>query len=598
MPAPKPYRSWFPDRVLLLPPDMRDWLPEEHLAWFLLDAVAQFDISAITDPIQARDLRGVVPYDPRMMVTLLLYAYCTGRPSSRQIERATYDDVAFRILADGQHPDHSTIADFRKVHLQALARLFLQVLRLCQEVGLVKLGRVALDGTKGKAKASRYKAMSYKRMLKKEEELAAEIDKLLAEAAATDSEEDKRYGKNQRGDELPKELRRRQDRLEAIRKARVELEREAAATRAEQLREQAARNRERAEDADSPGKAAAAGRRADQAEKQAEELEKRAAGAGASATPVAGGEPDIEPQVVPPGTDDADGSEPDEPDEGVSSPGATTSAEEGAAPSAEQPASRKEAGELDSVVRRADHLPRHRVQATAEGLPKPDAQRNFTDPDSRILKKGKDYVQGYNCQIVVDDANQIIVAEALTNQPPDAEHLDPMLQRVEDNCGRAPDKVLADAGYFSAENVQSCETREVDAYIAVRRQKDQERADLLPDDDTSDSTSPLGAAPDADAKKSGKPTPREKMDAKLRTPEGKAEYAQRKRIVEPVFGQMRTCQGFHEFLLRGIENVRAEWSMYCTGHNLLKLFRAWRRGSRMPWSPQSMPVTALPLAPG
>lgn len=219
MPTLKPYRPWSPGHLLLLPPDMRSWLPEGHLAWFLLDVVAELDITAISGPIQAKDPRGVVSYDPRMMVALLLYAYCTGRPSSRQIERATYDDVAFRILADGHHPDHSTISTFRKVHLPALAALFLQVLRLCQAAGLVKLGHVALDGTKGKANASRYKAMSDQRMLKSEQELAAEIEKLLAQATTSDREEDRQYGETQRGDELPEELRRRQVRLEAIRQA-------------------------------------------------------------------------------------------------------------------------------------------------------------------------------------------------------------------------------------------------------------------------------------------------------------------------------------------------------------------------------------------
>ncbi|MDI7268889.1 MAG: IS1182 family transposase, partial [Myxococcota bacterium] len=571
MPILKPYRSWWPERVLLLPPSLQDWLPEGHLAYFLLDVVEQLDITPITDGIQAKDPRGALPFDPRMMVVLLLYAYCTGRPSSRKIERATYEDVAFRVLADGQHPDHTTISDFRRVNIDVLVALFVQVLRLCQAAGLVKLGHVALDGTKGKANASRYKAMSYQRMLKTEKELEAEIQRLLAQAEADDREEDKRYGKDKREDELPDELRRRQDRLAAIRRAKAELEREAARTRAEELREQAERNRGREAEAASPGKAAAAARRAEQADARAAELEQRAAG-----TPAA--DPSEAPlaTAVPAGPGSA-GTEPIAPSEsdGVetgSTPlaGEDTSGAE-VAP-AEKPPGGDEPQDAPSGPSAARELPRHRVQATAEGLPNPKAQRNFTDPESQILKKGKDFLQGYNCQAAVDEANQIIVAEALTNQPPDAEHLEPMLDRVQENCGKAPEKASADAGYFSEANVEACQARDVDPYIAVRRQKDQERAE------------PVSGDVAAEAGVADKPTARENMDTKLRTPEGKAIYARRKAIVEPVFGQMRTTQGFHQFLLRGLDKARGEWSLYCTGHNLLKLFRAAARGVGMPWS--------------
>jgi len=583
MPKLKPYRPWYPDRVLLLPPDMRDWLPEGHLVYFLLDVAEQLDITSITDQVQAKDPRGVQPYDPLMMVVLLLYAYCTGRPSSRKIERATYEDVAFRVLADGQHPDHSTISDFRKVHLKALSCLFVQVLRLCQGAGLVKLGRVSLDGTKGKANASRYKAMSYQRMLKSEAELDTEIKRLLDAAEATDKEEDERHGKDKRGDELPDELRRRQDRLAAIRKARAELEREAASTRADELRKLAEQNRERAARADTPGKAAAAQRRADKEDEEASKLEAKAAG--------------MVPPNEAPSSDD--GPAVSSGDEGTAAPQAVDSSGSVVDPALivscpadesmerDAPAT-SEAGEDDT-----DDLPQHRVQATAEGLPTPKAQRNFTDPDSRILKKGKGYLQGYNCQAVVDADNQVIVAEALTNQPPDAEHLDPLLRRVESNCGKAPDKVSADAGYFSESNVRACEARGVDPYIAVRKQKDQERAEPVPGDEETCRPRETNETGEADDKK--KASAREKMDAKLRTPEGKAEYAKRKHIVEPVFGQMRTCQGFNDFLLRGIEQARGEWSLYCTGHNLLKLFRAFRRGVEMPWTPT--PTAATPALP-
>ncbi len=222
----KGYLPYDIDQRLLLPPDMRDWLPEGHLALFLLDVVAELDLSKIYAVYDAKDARGRAGYHPAMMVALLLYGYCTGKPSSRRIERATYEDVAFRVLAGDQHPDHDSIAAFRKTHLGALAGLFMQVLQLCQNAGLVKLGHIAIDGTKVKANASKHKAMSYERMSEAEKKLEEEVARLLAEAERVDAEENALHGKGKRGDELPKELHRREDRLAKIREAKAALERE------------------------------------------------------------------------------------------------------------------------------------------------------------------------------------------------------------------------------------------------------------------------------------------------------------------------------------------------------------------------------------
>jgi transposase len=227
MSKPKTFRPWNPEQTLLLPPSPVEWLPANHLVFFLLDMAAELDLSAIYAVYEARDPRGVKAYEPRMMVVLLLYAYCVGIPSSRRIERACWEDAAFRVLTGNQQPDHSRISDFRLVHLDALAGLFMQVLRLCQKAGLVSLGNVALDGTKVKANASKHKAMSHERMLKTEAQLEAEIAALLRKAELIDAQEDARYGKGKRGDELPKELELRQDRLDALRKAKSELEAEA-----------------------------------------------------------------------------------------------------------------------------------------------------------------------------------------------------------------------------------------------------------------------------------------------------------------------------------------------------------------------------------
>lgn len=215
----KTFRSYLPDQDFLLPPSLRDWLPENHLAYFVSDIVDQLDLSAIY-AVYGDEQRGQPPYDPLMMTKLLVYSYCIGVYSSRKIQQRIGEDIAFRILAAGNEPDFRTISDFRKIHLEALEGLFDQVLRMALEAGAMKLGRVALDGTKVKANASKHKAMSYGRMKEKEKELRAEVQELLAKAEAADAEEDARYGKDKGGEDLPVELKRRETRLQRIREAK------------------------------------------------------------------------------------------------------------------------------------------------------------------------------------------------------------------------------------------------------------------------------------------------------------------------------------------------------------------------------------------
>lgn len=239
----KTFRSYLPEQNLLLPPSLREWLPDDHLAYFVSDVVDQLDLSAIESVYEEED-RGQPPYHPRMMTKILTYGYCVGVFSSRRIQKRLVEDVAFRVLAAGNQPDFRTISDFRKLHLRALEELFQQVLRITLETGAMKLGRVALDGSKVGASASKHKAMSYGRMKQTEKRLREEVRRLLGQAEAADTEEDARYGRGQRGDELPEELRRRETRIERIREARRALE-----ERAREQARSAGRDPEQAEPA-------------------------------------------------------------------------------------------------------------------------------------------------------------------------------------------------------------------------------------------------------------------------------------------------------------------------------------------------------------
>ena len=455
---PKTFRPYDQNQRLLLPPDLRDWLPRGHLALFISDVVDELELSAIVADYDVGDGRGQPPYHPALMVKLLLYAYCVGRPSSRKIERATYDEIAFRVLAADQHPDHDSLATFRRRHLGALAALFGQVLQLCQRAGLVTLGHVALDGTKIKANASKHKAMSYARMEDAERRLAAEVQRWLETAAEVDAAEDAQYGRGVRGDELPPELATREKRLAAIRAAKAALEAEAKA---------------RAQDAAETARAKNAARDA-------------------------------------------------------------------------RPVNRKG--------------PVARVPDPAQTRPAPSAQRNFTDPESRIMKDGADgsFVQGYNAQAAVDDASQIVVACHVTPNPTDVGEFVPLLNAVIDNTGATPAVVSADAGYFSAANVSAAEGRAVDVYILPDRQNH-------------------GATPATSRRNPTRGGPvSQRMREKLATPDGEALYRRRKAIVEPVFGQIKEVRRFRRFSFRGVRRVSGEWALICLTHNLLKLFRAPR----------------------
>lgn len=447
----KVFRVYDPDQLLLLAPSIQEWLPDDHLARYVSDLV---EVGLDLAPIYAgyEEERGYPPYDPRLMLKLLLYGYATGTPSSRKLEQRTYDDVAVRFLCADQHPDYRSIARFRRRHLQALGELFTQALALCARAGLVRLGRVALDGTKLRANASRRKAMSYERMTREERRLEAELRALRAQAAAlleqaeqTDEAEDARYGADRRGHELPAELARRERRLETIRQARAALEAETEA--------------------------------------KAERKQRR--------------------------------------DE--------------------------------------DEPPR----------PKPTAQRNFTDPDSRIMKTAdKSFHQCYNGEAIVDEQAQVIVACELTNEAPDAPALAPLVAQLERNvAAHVPDgnlagtQLLADAGFYSEANVETCQQAKLDPLIATGRLKHGETPP----------PAPRGRIP-KDA------TPKQRMARKLRTKPGRAAYARRKVIVEPVFGQLDTVQNGRRLLLRGKPAARAEWRLHCACHNLLKHYRAGGHG--------------------
>ena len=424
----KTYRPYAPEQDLLLPPSLRDWLPEGHLAYFVSDLIDQLDLSAITKVYEDEE-RGYPPYHPVMLTKVLVYAYCVGVFSSRKIQRRLLEDVPFRVLAAGNAPDFRTIADFRKIHLATLNGFFEQVLRLARELGAPRMGRVALDGSKVKANASKHKAMSYDRMREKQRQLRDEVKQLLAQAEAADAAEDAEYGTDRRGDELPAELQRRESRLERIREAKRVLE-------------------ARAKD-----EAAATG------------------------------------------------------------------------------------------------------QPTDAAKPDPKAQYNFTDPESRIMKGPDGFVQAYNVQVAVDEL-QLIVGHSVTQETNDKKQLLPMITTIAQQSGDTPTQLLADAGYCSDANLTAIADTTIDAYISTRKQKHGERP---------------GPCPRGPLPKTA--TIVDRMSRKLHTKAGAAVYAARKGIVEPVIGQIKQARGFRQFLLRGLEKVQWEWSLVCTTHNMLKLYR-------------------------
>ena len=509
MQKPKSFRPWQPDQTSLLPPSPREWLAGDHQVYFLLDLVDELDLSQILGPAEAKDPRGEKGFDPRMMTMLLLYAYCVGIVSSRKIERACYEDLACRVLTANQQPDHSRISEFRRRNLDALKDLFVQILRLCQKAGMVSLGHVALDGTKVKANASKHKAMSHERMLRAEKELEKEINALMRRAEILDAQDDKRYGKGKLGSDLPDELRRREDRLVRIRQARKEMEAETAAATARQRQEEAEEARARA----------AAAREADAPDAEQAELNSKTETAVARAQ----------------------------------------AARDQAIQSAENAG--VEPPDLEPLA--VEAMPRRGLARKADGTPTRKTQRNFTDPDSHLMQSGGSYLQGYNCQVAVDSDHQVIVAVGVSNQPPDVEHLEPMLQRIAVTAGALPDVMTMDAGYWSEDNAKACSDQGIDAYIATGR--------LPHGQPPPPKRGPLPR--DADVKT--------RMARKIRSKKGSKIYAQRKAIVEPVNGQIKECRGLRRFLLRGLEKVDGEWHLIAATHNLLKLFRYRRSQQQM-----------------
>ncbi|WP_434621093.1 IS1182 family transposase [Arthrobacter sp. A5] len=449
--ARKRFRGFEPEAVMLVPPSLDEWLPQNHLARFIAEMVdTELDLARFYKSYAKA--KGQPPYDPRLMLRIVLYGYCVGVRSSRELERACTDVVAFRWLAAQQAPDFRSIARFRERHLAALANVFLQALELCRAAGMVSLGRVALDGTKVRANASRHKAMSYARLSAKQKVLADEISDLMEEAKTVDAAEDARFGPGTRGDELPAELANRRARAAAMATARASLEEEAAA-KARQLAEEKARSR---------------------------------------------------------GDDDED----------ITAAGDT---------------------------------------AAAKAEPKPTAQRNFTDPDARIMKTADgSYHYCYNGQAVVDADHQVIVATRLNNVAVDVQQLAPMIEHTAVSVGAMPTTWSADAGYCSAanlEHVKDVETaHSTEFFISTRRMK---HGTPIPE-------SPRGRIP-ANASLA------ERMGRKLKTKKGKKIYARRKAIVEPVFGQIKTRQG-KNVLLRGMEKAAREWELLAGCHNLMKLF--------------------------
>jgi transposase len=465
-PGGKAYRPWTPELYAQQAHAPAAQLPEDDLVFFLLDVVPTLDL-ALIHAVYQDETRGAPPFDPAMMVCLLLYAYCVGVFSSRKIAHACQRNLAFLAIVGSERPDFRTISLFRKNHLDAFADVFVQVLRLARAAGLVRLGTIAVDGTKVQGNASRHKAMSYGYMTQEETRLRAEIDTLLKQAQEVDAADDAALGAR-RGDELPEELRRRQDRLAVIQEAKKRLEAEA--------------------------KAAADAERQRRAEAQAQR---------------------------------------------------------------QQTGKKRRGREPGPIVE----------------TPTDKAQTNFTDPELSIMKtanKGWEYCG--NAQASVDGTCQIILACAVTDQCNDQQQAAPMAQTTRaalDAAGIAPGAeesgarplipAALDTGYFSAAAVAALEHEGFDPYIATERQRHH-----------------VGPTASAATPATTPATAKEQMRAKLATESGRAVYARRKTIVEPVFGQIKEARGFRRFLLRGLTKIRGEWRLVCLTHNLLKI---WRYGS-------------------
>jgi transposase len=465
-PGAKAYRPWTPELYAHQAYAPAAKLPDDDLVFFLIDVVPKLDLAPI-HAVYQDETRGAPPFDPAMMTCLLLYAYCVGVFSSRKIARACERNLAFLAIVGDQRPDFRTISLFRKTHLEAFADVFVQVLRLAKAAGLVRLGTITVDGTKVQGNASRHKAMSYGYMTQEVQRLRAQIAELLQQAQDVDAQDDAALG-TRSGDELPEQLRRRQDRLATIAAAMKRLEAEARAA-------------------------------ADAERRRREEAE----------------------------------------------------------------AQRQRTG-----TKRRGRAPGPIVATPAE-----KAQTNFTEPELSIMKTAN---KGWDCcgnaQASVDDGCQIILACEVTAECNDKRQAEPMAQATRDQLDRAgiapaadetgarpPIAAALDTGYFSAEAVAGMERAGFDPHLATERQRHH------------GATGTTASEPTAEPA-----TAKEKMQAKLKTAAGRAVYARRKVIVEPVFGQIKEARGFRRFLLRGLEKIRGEWRLVCLAHNLLKI---WRHGS-------------------
>jgi transposase len=434
---PASYLPYLPDQDFLLPHSMREWLPEGHLAYYINDTVDSLDLQAF-HARYAKDGPRNQPFHPAMMVKVLIYGYATGVFSSRKLARKLHEDVAFRVLSAGNFPAHRTLSDFRAFHLKELSDLFVQVVRLAREMGLVKLGTIAVDGTKIKANASRHKAMSYERMLKAEAELRAQIKALLDKAKAADEAE-----KNEPELDIPAEIARRQDRLQEIAAAKARLE-------------------SRQRDAD---------------------IER--------------------------GRDQDDDRKP-----------------------------RGKDGKLKGGRYKREF-----------GVPRDAAQENFTDPDSRVMKRaGGGFDYSYNAQTAVDETAHIIVAAELTNMAADSGELPAMLDAVRANLDADASCVLADAGYRGEAVFEQLKDHPTELVVALGREgKQQVEIDA--------SQYPCTTA----------------MAAKMQTDEGRSAYRKRKWIAEPPNGWIKNVLGFRQFSMRGLHRVQAEFKLVSLALNLRRM---------------------------
>jgi transposase len=438
------------DTGFLMPPSVNEWLPERHLARFIVEVVEGLDLRAMIGSYQGK---GSSPYHPSVLLAILLYGYATGVFSSRKLERATYDSVAFRFIASNQHPDHDTIANFRRRFLKEIEALFVEVLKIAREMGMLKLGTVGLDGTKIHANASRHSALSYEHLTKTEAQLQAEVAELLQKAETADQAD------VPDGMSIPDELERREDRLAKMAEAKATIEAHA-------------KERFEREQAEYEAKMKA------RADKEAESGHK---------------------------------------------PGGTP------------------------------------PQPPAEG-PRPKDQVNLTDEESRIMPVASGgFEQCYNAQAVVAVGSLLVVATDVVQAANDKQQVVPMVEKLEalpEELGK-PQFLLADNGYFSAANVDACHAAQITPMIATGREPHHPSL-----------AERFAQTPEAPKH----PTPVQAMMHRLKTPEGKALYALRKQTPEPVFGIIKQVLGFRQFLLRGHESVRGEWSLVTTAWNLKRMF--------------------------